>query len=87
MELPRKAPYRIRLLFLHFPCFFLVFYDKDQYVTDLVKGFEKLLYDQVDILRKKFPSSTYAKAHNRYDIFAPGRFEEGLNSFISPPSF
>src|SRR3989339_130233 len=65
---------------------FLVFYDKDQYVTDLVKGFEKLLYDQVDILRKKFPSSTYAKAHNRYDIFAPGRFEEGLNSFISPDS-
>jgi len=63
---------------------FLVFYDKDQYVTDLVRKFEKLLYDAVDILRKKFPSSTYAKAHNRYDIFAPGRFDEGLNSFISP---
>jgi hypothetical protein len=66
---------------------FLVFYDKDQRVTNLVQKFESLLYKEVDILRKNFPSSTYAKAHNRYDIFAPGRFEEGLNSFISPDNF
>lgn len=63
---------------------FLVFYDKNGYVTDLITEFEKLIYKEVQILRKDFPYSTYSKAHNRYDIFAPGRFEEYKDSFISP---
>lgn len=62
---------------------FLVFYDRNGKTTRLVKKFKNLLYGAVKHIRKEFPSATYAKAHNRYDIFAPGRFEEGLNSFIT----
>lgn len=62
---------------------FLVFYDRDGKTTRLVRKFENLLYIAVKHARKEFPSATYAKAHNRYDIFAPGRFDEGLNSFIT----
>jgi len=50
----------------------------------LVAEFEKLIYKEVQILRQDFLYSTYSKAHNRYDIFAPGRFEEYKDSFISP---
>jgi hypothetical protein len=63
---------------------FLVFYDKNGYVTDIVKKFEKMIYMEVESMRKDFPYSTYSKAHNRYDIFAPGRFEEGKDLFIAP---
>lgn len=62
---------------------FLVFYDRTGKTTKFVKKFENILYGVVKDVRKEFPSATYAKAHNRYDIFAPGRFEEGLNSFIT----
>ncbi len=62
---------------------FLVFYDHTGETIKLIKKFENILYKEVNFVRRKFPSATYAKAHNRYDIFAPGRFEEGLNSFIS----
>lgn len=63
---------------------FLVLYDKDGLVTKYVKEFEKTLYLEVKKQQVKYPFSTYNKGHNRYDIFAPGRYEEGNNSFIHP---
>ncbi len=63
---------------------FLVFYDITGRTKKLVKIFEKILYNEANIMRKEFSDSTYAKAHNRYDIFPPGRFERGLNSYVSP---
>jgi hypothetical protein len=63
---------------------FLVFYDITGRTKKLVKKFEKILYDEANLMRKEFSNSTYAKAHNRYDIFPPGRFEKGLNSYVSP---
>ena len=63
---------------------FLVFCDHTGETLRLIKKFEDILYREVSLVRREFPSATYAKAHNRYDIFAPGRFEEGFNSFISP---
>ncbi|PLX25935.1 hypothetical protein C0580_01060 [Candidatus Parcubacteria bacterium] len=54
---------------------FLVFYDRNGETTKLVKEFEKILYREVKNIRKKETSSTYAKAHNRYDIFPLGRYD------------
>ena len=62
---------------------FLVFYDRNGQTTNNVNKFQKLIYKEVEEMRKLFPFSTYSKAHNRYDIFEPGRYEEGLNSFIA----
>jgi len=63
---------------------FLVFYDLTGEVTKLVKKFEHILYQEVKNTRKYSPSATYAKAHNRYDIFPPGRYDEGHDSYVSP---
>ncbi len=63
---------------------FLIFYDKDGAVTQCVKKFESFLYEEVQKQRQKYPFASYNKGHNRYDIFAPGRYEEGNNSFIHP---
>lgn len=63
---------------------FLVFYDCNGETKKLVKIFEKILYREARLSRKTSSLSTYARAHNRYDIFPPGRFEEGYNSYISP---
>ena len=63
---------------------FLVFYDKDGFVTECVNKFEKTLYLEVKKQQVKYPFASYNKGHNRYDIFAPGRYEEGNNSFIDP---
>ncbi len=63
---------------------FLVFYDKDGFVTECVKKFEKTLYLEVKKQQVRYPFASYNKGHNRYDIFAPGRYEEGNNSFIHP---
>jgi RNA polymerase-binding transcription factor DksA len=63
---------------------FLVFHDRTAKMSKLVKKFQNIVYQEVKKSQKKFPYATYNKAHNRYEIFAPGRFEEGLNSFISP---
>jgi len=62
---------------------FLVFYDSTSETRRLVKKFENILYQEVKHAQKEFPSATYAKAHNRYDIFPPGRFEGGCNSYLS----
>jgi hypothetical protein len=66
---------------------FLVFHDKKGKITDAIKKFKKIIYTEVEIMQKNFPFSAYSKAHNRYDIFAPGRYEEGLDSFINPSDF
>lgn len=63
---------------------FLVFYDRTGETTKLVKKFKNILYQEVKNIRKNSPSATYAKAHNRYDIFPPGRYDKGHNSYISP---
>ncbi|QQS61469.1 MAG: hypothetical protein IPN70_00840 [Candidatus Moraniibacteriota bacterium] len=63
---------------------FLVFYDRIGETTKLVKEFENIIYREVKYIRKKTPSATYAKAHNRYDIFPLGRYDDGHNSYISP---
>jgi hypothetical protein len=63
---------------------FLLFYNKDTIVSECVGKFEKLLYSEVEKLRLKYPFASYNKGHNRYDIFAPGRYEEGNNSFLHP---
>ena len=63
---------------------FLIFYDKDGAVTQCVKKFEAFLYEEVQKQRQEYPFASYNKSHNRYDIFAPGRYEEGNNSFIHP---
>lgn len=63
---------------------FLVFYDRTGDTKKRVKVFRKVLYRLVMDVRKEFPLASYAKAHNRYHLFAPGRFDEGLNSFVSP---
>lgn len=63
---------------------FLVFYDRTRKVSKLVEKFKNIIYQEVKKSQKKFPYATYNKAHNRYEIFVTGRFEEGLNSFISP---
>lgn len=62
---------------------FLIFYDRTGETTKLVKKFENILYREVKYTRKKSPSATYAKAHNRYDIFPLGRYDEGHNSYLS----
>ena len=62
---------------------FLVFYDRKGETRRLVKKFENILYREVKYAQKELPSATYAKAHNRYDIFPPGRFEDGRNSYLS----
>lgn len=62
---------------------FLVFYDRTGETRKLVKKFENILYQEVKRMREEFPSASYAKAHNRYDIFPPGRFENGYNSYLS----
>lgn len=61
----------------------LVFYDRTGETKKLVKRFEKILYKEVGHIRKNSPSATYAKAHNRYDIFPPGRYDNGRNSYLS----
>lgn len=61
----------------------LVFYDCTGETTKLVKKFKNILYQEVKYARKNSPSATYAKAHNRYDIFPPGRYDEGHNSYLS----
>lgn len=75
---------------------FLVFYDRTGKTTELVGKFRDILYHEVDNVRKEFPFATYDKAHNRYDIFSPGRYDEGHNSYVSerkikkyllPPNF
>jgi hypothetical protein len=75
---------------------FLVFYDRTGETKKLVNFFKKILYRETKSAQKKFPFASYARAHNRYDIFPPGRFEAGHNSYISakeikkfllPPSF
>jgi len=63
---------------------FLVFYDRTGEATKLVKKFENILYQEVKNTRKYYSSATYAKAHNRYDIFPPGRYDEGHDSYVSP---
>ncbi len=63
---------------------FLVFYDRTKKVSKLVGKFKNILYKEVKKNQKESSIATYSKAHNRYEIFAPGRFEEGVNSFISP---
>jgi hypothetical protein len=62
---------------------FLVFYDRTGETTRLIKKFENILYREVKYIRKKLPLVTYAKAHNRYDIFPPGRYENGHDSYLS----
>lgn len=62
----------------------LVYYDRTGETTKLVKKFENILYQEVKNTRKNSSSATYAKAHNRYDIFPPGRYDEGHNSYVSP---
>lgn len=62
----------------------LVFYDRTGETTKLVKKFENILYREVKNTRKNSSSATYAKAHNRYDIFPPGRYDEGHSSYVSP---
>lgn len=62
---------------------FLVFYDRTGSATKLVKEFENIFYKEVKSTRKKSPWATYAKAHNRYDVFPPGRYDDGCNSYIS----
>lgn len=61
----------------------LVFYDRTGETKKLVKKFENILYKEVRRIRKNSPSATYAKAHNRYDIFPPGRYDNGYNSYLS----
>lgn len=63
---------------------FLVFYDNTSETRGLVNKFENIIYREVANVRKNFPSATYAKAHNRYDIFPPGRYDDGCNSYIAP---
>jgi len=63
---------------------FLVFYDRTGKTTKLVGEFEKILYQETVSARKQYPSATYAKAHNRYDIFPPGRYDNGHDSYVSP---
>lgn len=63
---------------------FLVFYDKDGFITECIKKFEMFLYCEVEKQRANYPFASYNKGHNRYDIFAPGRYEEGNNSFLHP---
>lgn len=62
---------------------FLVFYDRIGDTKKLVAVFRKILYRLVKEVRKECPLASYAKAHNRYHLFAPGRYDEGLNSFVS----
>lgn len=62
---------------------FLVFYDRTGSTIKLVKEFENILNKEVKYIRKKSPWATYAKAHNRYDIFPPGRYDDGRNSYLS----
>lgn len=63
---------------------FLVFFDRTGITKKLVKKFENILCREVRHTRKKSPSATYAKAHNRYDIFPPGRYDDGHDSYVSP---
>lgn len=63
---------------------FLVFYDKTGETKKLVRGFKNILYKETKRAKEHFILSSYSRAHNRYDIFPPGRFENGHNSYVSP---
>ena len=62
----------------------LTFHDDTGETKKLVKKFEKTLYNEVGRERKQFPIATYARAHNRFDIFPPGRYDNGHDSYVSP---
>jgi len=62
----------------------LTFYDNTGETRKLAKKFEKTLYNEVERERKRFPAATYARAHNRFDIFPYGRYENGHDSYVSP---
>lgn len=64
-----------------------VFYSKDKKVPELVNDFRTALYKEVQISKKDNPRSSYAKAHNRYEIFPPGRYDDGHDSYILPTDF
>ncbi len=61
-----------------------VFYAKSDFASKCLKRLEKIINDQVHggFTDDKKPS--YAKAHHRYYLFCPGRYDTGHDSYVSP---
>lgn len=64
---------------------FNVFYERPGAGVGATIGvFERIMYETTKSMRARTPWASYAKAHNRYAVFCPGRYDEGKDSFVAP---
>jgi hypothetical protein len=63
---------------------FKIFYTKNSFAKEYVREFKKILEEQVFQMSVYSSKVSYAKAHNRYYLFCPGRYDRGYDSYVSP---
>lgn len=61
-----------------------VFHAKSVFAIGCLKKLEKLINEQVSLFSVEDKNTSYAKAHHRYYLFCPGRYDGGHDSYVSP---
>lgn len=61
-----------------------VFYAKSSFSKGCLIKLEKIIFEQVSHLLIDDKKISYAKAHHRYYLFCPGRYDGGRDSYVSP---
>jgi hypothetical protein len=61
-----------------------VFYSKSSFAEECLKKLEVIIDEQVSEHSAHSRPVSYAKAHHRYYLFCPGRYDAGHDSYVSP---
>lgn len=61
-----------------------VFYSKSSFAEECLKNLERIIDEQVSQYSVNSKRVSYARAHHRYYLFCPGRYNDGHDSFVSP---
>lgn len=61
-----------------------VFHAKSGFANGCLEKLERIVNKQTSHIFKDNKAISYAKAHHRYYLFCPGRYDDGRDSFVSP---